>query len=186
MGARCSRASGQVTSRTDESRATVVRIETNTLRAEQNLQRQLDWIGRYDARSAAVLGIAVAMLGFLATEAPPPAKWDHICFLGTFAAVIPIAFSLVAIYLGQFPRTGSPNASLVYFGTIAGLKADEFFKRFCDRTDEEHLADLCQQAHHNSTLIDKKFKALKAGLIALLVAVLPWTFTIVWFRLVKA
>lgn len=155
------------------------------MRAEQNFQRQLDWIGRFDARSATILGIGIAMLGFLSTEAPPPEKWELYCYILSVVAVLPLFVSLGGIYFGQYPRTSSPNDSLIYFGTIAKLDVEEFLRRCREQSEDQHLWDLCNQTHLNSLLMSKKFTALKVALVSLLVAIVPWAVTIIHFRIVK-
>ena len=161
------------------------RIDIKISRAERTFQQLLDWSGRFDTRSAAVFGIVAGMLGFLATAAPPPSDWDCGCIVGTILTLMPLAISLGAIGISQFPQTAAPNDSHVYFGTIATLTVEQYFKNFCDRTDDQHLSDLCSQIHRNATLLSTKFKALKIAMAALVLAAAPWTFTIVWFRLVK-
>lgn len=160
--------------------------EVILLRAEQNYQRQLDWIGRYNSRSATILGIAIAMLGFLATEAPPPHKWEIHCFLAAIAAAVPLAVCLQKIYSGQYPNTNSPNKSLVYFGTIAKFKFDDFVAKCKEQSDEQYFSDLCYQTHINSSLMAKKFTALKLALRWLLIAVPFWSIAIIWFRILKS
>jgi hypothetical protein len=158
-------------------------ISEATAHAETNLQRQLEWIGRYDTRSATLLGINIAMLGFLSSELPKLADCNAFAGFAAALAVIALCASLISIYLGQYPRTNSPNASLIFFGTIAKLDRDAFSTDFCARTAREHLADLCDQTHANAVIIAKKFEHLKRALILLLLGAAPWTLAIGWLRL---
>jgi hypothetical protein len=155
------------------------------LRTEQNLQRQLDWSGRYDSRSATILGLGIAMLGFLATEAPPPAAWDCACIIASMATSMIIAGSLYYVYQGQYPRTEPANESLIYFGSIAKLDQQTFKSKVSCQTDDEHFDDLCHQAHLNARLMTSKFASLRSAFVTLVIAVPPWIATIVWFRIVK-
>jgi hypothetical protein len=150
--------------------------------AEQNLQRQLDWIGRHDARTAVILGLDIAMLGFLATEIPAINRLHSGPLFFAAISTLTLLISLASIYSSQYPRTSSPNDSLVFFGTISAFTRENFSSNFCTRSEREHFNDLCDQAHINASIISKKFEALKLALVFLLVSIIPWTFAIVLVR----
>lgn len=142
--------------------------------AEENLSRQIEWVERHDTRCATILSISIAMLGFLAAETPPIGKIDASGFFFSLLAIATLSISLLAIYFSSYPRTSSPNKSLVYFGTISSHSLENFSSDFCQRSDKEHLDDLCAQTHINSHIVAKKFAALKVSLIFLLLSVPPW------------
>jgi hypothetical protein len=125
-------------------------------RAETNLERQLAWIGRYDTRVAFIAGIAIVMLGFLATTTgtlaiwTPWIKWSFVIGAGLLLS------SLVCIYCGQYPKTESLNTSLLYFGTIADMKLDEFERKFKDGSSETYLDDLLAQTHRNAIVLQAR------------------------------
>ena len=143
-------------------------------RAEANLQRQLEWVGRHDARSSFVTGISIAMLGYLATVTPAMDRWTVWLVASFLTAVALLLASLVCIYLGQYPKTKSQNASLLFFDTISGLHFDEYRRRFIGMTDEAYLEDLLSQSHTNAGILRTKFRALKGTLIFILLSVPPW------------
>ncbi len=153
-------------------------------RAESNLQRQLDWIGRYDARISFVTGICIGMIGLLVGIVPAPDKWTTVLCISFFATIGLLIVSLVYVYLGQYPKTDSPNQSLLFFGTIAKLKHDEFNKNFKAASDDDYLEDLLSQCHINAQILSKKFYVFKRALILMLIAVVPWAIAIYIVKLI--
>jgi len=153
-------------------------MERTVAKAELNLQRKLDWISKHDTRTAFTASIIIAMLGVLVNASANVKLWN-LCLYGLFGASIALLLTgLILIYLSQFPKTSSVNSSLIFFGTIASIKADEFKKRFIEATDEEYLDDLLSQVHKNAEILNKKFYYLKATLILVLIAVIPWLLAI--------
>ena len=158
-------------------------IEQKIAKAELNLQRKLDWVGKHDTRVAFTASIVIAMLGVLVNAGATIKTWEwYLCIL--FGLTVSLLFaSLILIYLSQFPKTNSINTSLIYFGTVASIKADEFKKRFNAVTEEEYLDDLLSQTHKNAEIVCKKFKYLKATLITILISVIPWLLTIYFSKI---
>lgn len=149
-------------------------MENKITTAEQNLQRKLEWQGRYDTRISFVAGISIAMLGILATASSSINQWN--C---TSYSIFGISFgflftSLILIYISQYPKTEAPNSSLIYFSTIAALEFDEFKRQFIANTDEAYLEDLLYQTHVNARILHKKFKLLKISLVLIILAIIPW------------
>jgi phosphoglycerol transferase MdoB-like AlkP superfamily enzyme len=142
--------------------------------ADASLQRKLTWIGRHDTRIAFVAGVSIAMLGVLANAAASIKSWNWPLYVVFGFAAVLIAVSLVLIYCSQYPKTTSRNSSLVFFGTIAELKLDEYKKRFKERTNEEYLDDLLCQVHINAEILSKKFSFLKASLVVIATSLIPW------------
>lgn len=147
-------------------------------RAEKNLERQLEWISRYDTRVSFVAGISIAMIGFLTSIASEVIVWSFAIKLDFITSGILLFTSLICIYFGQYPKTNSGNPSLLYFGTIGTMDCDKFKKHFKALSNAGYLNDLLSQTHKNSVIITKKFTFLKVALILLLVSVVPWAFAI--------
>src|SRR5438132_2680457 len=128
--------------------------------AEANLDRLLEWVGRYDNKSSALVGIDTAMVGALALI---------IRGLGTnlaessaiALAILPLGGAFLLMFLGGYPRLKAPNDSLLFFGTIAKKKANEYKEAFEKQTEQEYLDDLVVQCHRNSEILDVKFRYLK-------------------------
>jgi hypothetical protein len=154
--------------------------------AESNLDHQLDWISRHDFRIAVVFAICVAMLGYLAGQTVAPAKLDGTTLTFALLAAVAQMCSLGAIYVSHYPRTILGSKSLLFFGDIGRLDQAQFAASFCERPGEDHLKDICNQAHINSVIIAKKFSALKVALVFLLASTVPWVFAIVLLRLAGA
>jgi hypothetical protein len=149
-------------------------LTTKIEQAESNLQRKLDWVERHDTRIAFVAGISLAMLGVLATASSSVVLWSS-CMYVTFGLAASLNFiSLILIYLSQYPKTESLNSSLIFFGTIATLRCDDFKKKFKEMNEEEYLDDLLSQIHINSKILSGKFNYLKYSLLLLFTAIIPW------------
>lgn len=147
-------------------------------RAEKLLERLLQWVGRFDTRTSVIVGFAVAMLGVIATVSPALAKWTFWFWISFVATAALLAGCLIALYFGLFPRTASPNSSLLYFGTIADLKGDEFRRRIRAQSDSDYLDDLADQAHINAQILQRKFTCLKVALVLIMLAAFPWAITV--------
>lgn len=143
-------------------------------KAEKNLERQLEWIARYDTRIAFIAGIAIAMLGVLANAGSTVTFWSADLYWLFLIAIVLLLACLTCIYFGQYPTMRAKNESLLYFGSIADLSFVEFSKRFRKLSDDDYLTDLLHQIHRNSLILKDKFLLLRAALILLLCAVLPW------------
>jgi hypothetical protein len=104
-------------------------MEEKITRTELNLQRKLEWIGRSDTRIAFTASVAVTMLGVLANASASIAKWNLYIYAIFGLASLLLFLCLVFIGISQYPKTRSVNSSLIYFGTIAELRADEFKRK---------------------------------------------------------
>lgn len=141
-------------------------IESKINRAEANLQRKLEWVGRHDSKTV------------LASSSSKVSNW-MLCGYLLFGVTATLLFiSLFFIYRSQYPKTFSINTSLNYFGTISQMKFDEFKRRTKQSTEEDYLDDLLCQIHINSQILNLKFKFLKVSLILLGIAVIPWLISI--------
>lgn len=151
-------------------------------KAEKNLERQLEWISRYDARVYFIAGVSIAMLGFLTSITGEVTFWNYAIKIDFLSSGALLFTSLICIYFGQFPKTNSDNNSLLYFGTIADMNCDKFKKQFESLSDADYLDDLLCQTHKNSVIISKKFMFLKVALISLLFSVIPWALAILLIK----
>ncbi len=142
--------------------------------AESNLQQELNWIGRHDTRIAFVTGTIIAMLGVLANASTHIMFWNEYLYFFFGLSALFLFSSLISIYFSQFPKIGSRNSSLIFFGTVALLKFDEYKKKFREMSREEYFDDLLSQIHINAEILNKKFVFLKSSLILLAVAIIPW------------
>ena len=146
-------------------------------KAELNLERQIEWIGKHDIKTSFVAGVAIAMLGVAANLDYSILRCTSYTIVITLTFLL-LALSLFYVYLSQFPKVNSPNHSLLFFGTIADRKLNKFQEEFKSINEEKYLEDLLHQTHVNADIVKKKFNYLKLALIFLLLAVIPWSFMI--------
>lgn len=142
-------------------------------RAEKSLQRMIEWIGRHDSRSSAVLGIAIAMTGALSASIPALSQWNWRYALVLAAAAIALLAALAELLRGQFPRMRA-TPSWFFFGTIANHPFEEYHLKVRELSDEDYLEDVLRQCHTNARILRSKFRSLKRSILALLCAALPW------------
>ncbi|MEO7047932.1 MAG: Pycsar system effector family protein [Ferruginibacter sp.] len=158
-------------------------VEQKINKAELNLQRKLDWVSKHDTRVAFTTSIVIAMLGVLVNASAAIKSWEWYIYI-FFGLSLALLFAcLVLIYMSQFPKTTSVNTSLIFFGTVASMKFDEFKKRFIASTEDDYLDDLLSQTHKNAEILCKKFKYLKATLVLILISVIPWLLTIYYSKI---
>jgi hypothetical protein len=149
--------------------------------AEANLDRMLEWVGRYDNKSSALLGIDTAMVGVLALIIHGLGT----SLLESYAIVLTLlflggAFLFLFLFIGAYPRLKAPADSLLFFGTISKKKADEYKKAFESQTEQEYLDDLLIQCHRNSEILDVKFRYLKLAFQLIVIAIIPWSLALVF------
>jgi len=153
-------------------------LDNKIERAENNLQRNLDWVGRHDTRIAFATGISLAMLGILTNASASIVTWTWNIYAVFGLTAFLLFISLTLVYFSQYPKTESRNASLIFFDTVSALKCDDFKKKFKEMSDEDYLEDLLSQVHINAEILSKKFNYLKVSLRLLAVATFPWLFAI--------
>jgi len=78
------------------------------------------------------------------------------------AALIAIGVAIMIIVIrASTPYLDSHKASLLYFGTLAGMKVTDFRKRSADRGLDDEMTDLRTQAHDLAVGLLMKFKRLR-------------------------
>jgi hypothetical protein len=150
--------------------------------AEKNLDRLLQWVSRVDTKVSVLLGIHTGMLGIVASLAPEPHKWTWYTDLSVAATMVLLVTGFLFIYFASYPQTKGPTKSLLFFGSIAKNSFNEYQQCFSSRTAQEHLADLMEQCHRNSEILDKKFRNLKRAYRTMMGAFVPWAFTLLIFK----
>jgi hypothetical protein len=153
--------------------------ERETIRVlETNLERLLGWISAADARFNTVLAIDTALLGVIAAITPPYAGWTIPSAIFSTIAALLLGASVLFLAFAMYPRTSGPRGSLVYFGGIAALEADEYLRRVRGSETNNYLEDLAVQCHRNAEIADKKFRWIKRAMTALLLSLLPWALAV--------
>lgn len=158
-------------------------IDNQISRAEQNLQRKLDWVERHDTRVSFAAGGTIAMLGVLAGASAAVVTWSLWLYIVFGSAAALLFVSLVLIYFSQYPKTKPYKQSLLFFGSISKLSVGNFKSKFKAMTAEEYLDDLLAQTHINAEILSKKFENLKASLILIGIATIPWLLAIYYSKI---
>ena len=151
-------------------------LESKIKEAENVLTILLDWIGRYDNRSALLFTLDLAMIGTLALKITYSAH----SFYGLLNAIAftLLGISIIASSITIFPRLKGPQNSLIYFGSIAKMEKGEFKDKFVDRTKTVYLDDLLAQCHVNAKILDFKFRVFRISLSVTMVAIVFWSLSL--------
>lgn len=148
-------------------------IESNKITAAvKTLDTLLKWSGRYDNKLSVFAAIDIGMLGAMFIAIHP--LISLILKFMFFLTLILLGFSLIEILLGSFPRTASPNKSLIFFGTIAKMDQDYFKKAFKNLSDEDYIDDILSQCHRNSQILSVKFLHFRIAVLLGMMAIIPW------------
>ncbi|MFC7049520.1 Pycsar system effector family protein [Emcibacter nanhaiensis] len=159
---------------------TVLTLTEKISAAEKNLERQLNWISKYDTRLFFISGISFTMMGIAANAISDLV--DRIDCLILLLAIVTfglLTISTVCACNGFYPRTKAANNSLIYFGSIAHHDISSYMETFKNLTCEKYIDDLLIQIHVNSKLLDKKFRQMQVGFISLVVCVPFWILLII-------
>lgn len=142
---------------------------------EKTLERLQSWIKAADAKTAPVLAIDTAMLGVLATFAPPSMKgWTMLAAIAASIAGILLLASLVFLFLAAFPRTEGPKKSCIYWEGITQRDMASYVDEMLNLGVAEYAADLARQCHRNAEIARDKFACVKRAMFSLFLAILPW------------
>lgn len=146
---------------------------------EQELARLLEWIRSADVRVAFVVSLATAMLGILLL--PTLEKEGSTC-MSLSAAVLAgvlLVLGILSCAAASFPRTRSPNGSLIYFGDIGKLDLEEYKSRLGSMTKANYANDLIVQCHRNAQIASIKYSWIKRSMTFVFLSFLPWSLSII-------
>src|SRR5438128_11442795 len=87
--------------------------------AREQLRVVLDFFGRVETKLSVVLGVDLAMLGFLASKIPAAATVPVVGWLAVGVFALLSAGSLWNLYRASAPQLEGGHDSLVYFREIA-------------------------------------------------------------------
>jgi hypothetical protein len=152
-------------------------IDTITVQAEHDLDRLLDWIGKYDSRAAILFTLDTAMVGTLALRLSSSIGPGYSPLL-LVPFILTVGISILGTVFTIFPRLKGPAESLLYFGSIAKMEKKNFRDLFKTRTKTEYLDDLLAQCHINAKILDRKFKVFRISLIITMVAIIFWSLSL--------
>jgi hypothetical protein len=138
------------------------------------LARQLGWIAASDTKAGFIFAMSTAMLGLLASAAPPYGSWTALGVCLTTVASLLLLAGVGSVVLTIFPRTKGPKLSVIFFGGIVNTGVDGFRSAIQSLTDETYEEDLTQQCHINATYAARKYFWVKVASVLLAVSVIPW------------
>jgi hypothetical protein len=135
----------------------------------------MSFFPRVDTMLVAVLGINVAMVGFLFSRWPAPSEVTAAATIVVVTYALFAGLALLNLYRCAFPALESVGKSIVYFGSISKLSsASEYAQAFRATEEKEHLDAILHQGWRNSAILDGKFKRIQAAMRWMLIAVAPW------------
>jgi hypothetical protein len=164
-------------------------MEKNNLEsARKQLDLILGFFPRVDTKLSVVLGIDLGMLGILLTKAPDDVdKITTADWIGALLFAAAMIVSLIRLYLGSFPNVNGGENSLVFFGAIAQKKDGDGYAREFNALAEESLTDdLLRQVWRNAVILKEKYSHLKSAYIAMVIGIVPWSFSLYEFIRVSA
>lgn len=146
---------------------------------ENNLARQLMWIGAAESKVSFVFAVNTAMLGVLAAVSPKSAcNWEVATVIITALAAIFCLASLLSLSFASFPNTTGPKGSLIYFGGVTQRDSQQYHEAVSGMSAEAYIEDLSAQCHRNAEIAGLKYTWVRRSLILLYLAVIPWGLSI--------
>jgi hypothetical protein len=145
--------------------------------AKDHLNLLLSFFPRVDSSIAVLVGLEVAMLGYLAPQVRGSAAWltaEWVGLMSLFVAVASLTFSFAMLFRAAFPRLDGGSGSLVYFREIAKRPAAQFSEEYNAVRAPELLQDLIGQIWRNSEILTMKYNRLKTAFIWLAVGIPFW------------
>lgn len=145
------------------------------------LDKQLAWISAADSRLTLVLPLSTAMLGALAVYAADPRTWTLIAGIPAAFAIFFLCLSIIFCACASFPRTTGTKGSLIFFDGIVSRDLNQFRSSVKAAQKSDVIDDLLQQCHINAQIASTKFTWVKRGMASMLIAMLPWAFSMYQF-----
>lgn len=151
------------------------------IRAVESVVNRLDdVIVRFGNRAFGMIGIDVAMLGFLAVMTKYSANnpGEVILFLLSFI------FLGISIYLGIggiYHSIRGQMKSFNFFDGRSEMNETEFKVSFKEYSSEDYLGDLLEYYYKFSKILNEKFEYLQLSVLFLIFAIIPWTIAL-YFR----
>jgi hypothetical protein len=147
---------------------------------KDQLNRILGFFPRVDAKASVVLGIDLALLTLLGSNAPPLRLLEGYMIFALLPVFL-IGASLLYVYWQGFPRLEGGQQSLVYFWTIAERTEGKYAEEFLALNEETYIKDLMGQIWRNSEILKLKYSHLKTSFILLAWAIVPWFISLAMF-----
>ena len=147
---------------------------------KDQLNRILGFFPRVDAKASVVLGVDLALLSLLGSNAPSLRLLEGYMIF----ALIPVFLlgaSLFYVYLQGFPQLEGGQQSLTYFRAIADRTEGKYAEEFLALNEEAYIKDLMGQVWRNSEILKLKYNHLRTSFILLAWAIVPWFISLAMF-----
>ena len=145
-------------------------VEQKIETAQWMLERQLQWISQAEVKIGALLTLNVGMLGGLAAAHWATKVHSHWSIVLSAFAVAGLIFGLFFAAMCLLPRLKAPHQSILFFGSIASMTAQDFVEKAANKTSQHVLADWLHQVHRNAEVARDKHawvrKAMYASFLA--------------------
>lgn len=149
--------------------------------AKDQLNLVLGFFSRVDAKASVVLGVDMAMAGYLAGRMPSLKTMPYWQTLIPLTAFLLIGNSIWQLYKGAFPNLVGGSSSLVYFREIARRTEAKFIEEFIAQDETAYAKDVLGQAWRNSEILVEKFNHLRLAFVFMALAVFPWAVSLAIF-----
>jgi hypothetical protein len=153
--------------------------------AFKRLEHVHAFFARVDAKASVVLGVDIAMIGFIGGDALAVSHWSWWMLI----ALLPLSLlgvSLCYIYRCSFPALAGGAASLLYFRSISQHGEHAFVRLYQAQDEAARVDDTLCQIWRNSQILTMKFDALKMTHVYLALSILPWLATLLLFASLSA
>lgn len=147
------------------------------------LHHVLSFFDRVDTKLSVVLGVNVAMLGVIATQADEIHRISALGWLALIVYGVCSAWSFVCLYRGSFPQLSGGSGSLIYFAQIAARPPETFTGELFAQSEEARLADVVEQLRVNSSIVTTKYSCLCRAYRLMAISLIPWATALVIFEL---
>src|SRR5438128_2399521 len=128
--------------------------------ARDQLNLILTFFARVETKLSVVLGVDLAMLGFLASKFPGTAAMDDWGWIAAGGFVVLDALSLINLYIASAPQLEGGHDSLVYFKEIAKRTELAYADVFTGLSAQALARDVLGQVWRNSQILKVKFDRL--------------------------
>ncbi len=156
--------------------------------AEKSLDRISQWIITSDAKAGFILAFHAAFIAFLSTKSGDlkriitmqPLSWYQ--FLVTFLFIVFAYLVIKSIYhaiKSLNPDIAVREASVFFFGSIAGMGITKFKKSFTSMSEEDVEEELNNQVFINSQIAVAKFTNVRSSINNLLLAFFAWVILLI-------
>lgn len=163
--------------------------------AYKNLDRVGYWLGNVDGKASYAIALASVLVGLFITDGTA-AKVERCLFAPagqpfssqTVGALLTVVSSLAfvccsvgsivhllkalraSVSIEEFRKDSRGTNSVIFFGSIANMRYEEYVEATRDMSEEDLIADIDHQTYINSQICKRKFDHYSKGLRFLVVS----------------